>query len=487
MKIDETITKRVADVLLENGFEAYLVGGSVRDLLTGKEPGDFDIATKALPEDIQKLFPKTVATGAKFGTVIVVMEDRSGERFNVEVTTYRSESDYVGSRWPSSVKFTKSIKEDLERRDFTVNALAIDLARIDEPGAVPEEMVLDLFNGMQDLSDGIIRAVGEPDERFQEDALRMLRACRLASQMEFSIEPATMKSISENLDLLKNISLERVRDEILKMLYKSSKPSVGLDLLRQTGIMKLFLPELFACIGVVQPEYHIDDVYTHTLKVVDMAQDDVKLAALFHDIGKPVTISQDDKGTHFYQHDIEGAKIAEKAMRRLKFSNKEIERTSLLVKHHMFYYPSADWRKNADEQKIDKMHLERLREEGNTKKIVGGWTDAAVRRFIARVGGIDNLNDLIELRIADATANPKSNFTDYEIKALQERIAKVMAEDSAFKITDLAINGNDLINAGVQKGPKIGEILSDLLEDVMENPENNTKEKLLQIVKEKYS
>lgn len=479
---------RTGDMLVNNGFEAYLVGGSVRDLLFGKEPDDFDIATNATPDQIQKVFPKTIATGAKFGTIVVVMEDRSGERFNVEVTTYRSESDYVSSRWPSKVEFSKNISEDIERRDFTINSMAINLGTLSEPGANSDEIVLDLFNGKQDLDKRLIRAVGDPVERFSEDALRIMRACRFASQLGFTLDPATEKAIIESRDLLKNISIERIRDEVIKLLYKSPKPSIGFHLMDKTGILDIIIPELSACKGVIQPQFHIDDVFEHTMKVVDCAQDEVKLAALFHDIGKPLTISRDKAGAHFYQHDIVGAKEAEKVMRRMKFPNKDIELIVLLIKHHMFYYPSADWRKYrskageiSEDGKLHHENLEALREEGQTQKIIGGWTDAAIRRFINRVGGMDNLNLLIQLRIADATANPKSNFTDYEIKALQERISRVSAQDAAFKTKDLAINGNDLLQIGIPKGPEMGRILNELLEKVIDYPELNTREKLLEI------
>ena len=478
--------KRAADVLLENGFEAYLVGGSVRDIMLGKEPSDFDIATDADPDQMQKIFPKTVATGAKFGTITVIVEDRQGERIDVEVTTYRSESDYIGSRWPSKVEFTKRIDEDLKRRDFTINALAINFARLHETSAIVEDIVLDLFEGMKDIEQRIIRAVGDPKERFSEDALRTLRACRLASQLDFEIEENTFGAIGQVIDAVDNLSVERIRDELLKILYKSPRPSKGFDLLRLSGLLELFIPELLAGIGVEQPEYHVDDVYTHTLKVVDLAQDEVKVAALLHDIAKPSTKSVDDKGVHFYHHDVEGANVAEKIMRRLKFPKKEIEKVSLLIKHHMFYYPSADWRKGQEQDMLQKKDLEELRREGDAEKIVGGWTDAAVRRFLSRVGGVDNVNDLIKLRIADATANPKSTFTNYEIKALQERISRIIEQEAALKLTDLDIDGNDLIELGVEKGPQMGEILNFLLEYVLDNPEVNSKEKLSSIVKEEF-
>ncbi|MBD3280866.1 HD domain-containing protein [Candidatus Dojkabacteria bacterium] len=474
--------KRVADVLASKDYEAYLVGGSVRDLVLGKDPSDFDIATNCSPGVLRDIFSKTIDVGARFGTVVVVMEDRDGERYNVEVTTYRSESEYVGSRWPSKVQYADKLEDDLKRRDFTINALALDLINIEGRGANLAEVLVDLFGGIEDLENKIVRAVGDPKERFTEDALRMIRACRFASQLGFKIDQKTLESVKSLSYLLKNISIERVRDEFLKILYNSPKPSVGIELLRKTGLLEVFLPELIACIGVVQPEYHVDDVYVHTLKVVDLAQDEVKLAALFHDIAKPQTQSQDEKGTHFYQHDAEGAKVAEKVMQRMSFSKKEIQKVAQLVRHHMFYYPSADWRKQ-NNASVNKSNLEQLRQEKREKyRSVGGWSDAAIRRFISRIGGEENLDDLIMLRIADASANPKSTFTDYEIDALQERISKIIAEDSALKVTDLAVDGNDLKELGL-KGRQIGETLESLLEKVIDDPTLNEKNKLLSIVK----
>lgn len=489
-KIKEQIplyVKRVADVLISNGFEAFLVGGSVRDMLIGKSPVDYDIATDCMPNKIKKLFPKTVATGAKFGTIVVVMEDQYAEPYNVEVTTYRSESEYVGSRWPSKVEFGTSIKEDLKRRDFTINALAIDLEKLELIDVNDEELVVDYFGGIRDLDKKIIRAVGDPMERFEEDALRLFRACRFASQLGFAIETKTFHAIKQLSYTIDNISVERLREEFEKLLFGSARPSVGIELLRKSGLLGVFLPELEECVGVTQPEYHVDDVYTHTLKTIDRAQDEVKLAALFHDIGKPKTISVDESGTHFYQHDVVGAKIARNVMKRMRFPNVETERVVNLVRHHMFYYPSADWRKGR-EDKFEPETIERLEEEAKSgEKNVGGWSDAAIRRFIKRIGGVENVDDLIKLRIADATANPKSTFTNHEIEALQTRISKVLAEDSALRIKDLDISGHDLIEMGIPKGPQIREALEYLLEEVLEDPKLNQKELLLKLVSEKFS
>lgn len=475
--------KRVGDILISNGYEAYLVGGSVRDLLLVNTPKDFDIATNAYPEEIQELFQRTIATGAKFGTIVVIMDDDHGERYNVEVTTYRSESDYYGGRWPAKVEFAKRIEDDLKRRDFTINALAVNLDLLNKTDAILDEVLVDLFNGVEDLESKLIRAVGDAKERFQEDGLRPVRACRLASQLGFKIESDTFASISSMLSVVQNISIERFRDEFSKLIYGSAKPSYGINLLKDSGILKLFIPELIECIGVTQPEFHTDDVYTHLLKTLDLAQDEIKLAALFHDIGKPRTLSKDEAGSHFFQHDIVSAEMTEEILRRLRYSNKDIEHTVTLVRYHMFYYPSADWRKaqvdNIHQYVFTEKDLEKL-ENDEQNRTIGGWSDAAIRRFISKVGGVDNINDLIKLRIADATANPKSTFTPVEIEALQRRISKIFEEDAALKIQDLNITGHDLMEIGVEKGPKIGEILTKLLDDVIEDPSLNTKGTLLQ-------
>ncbi len=484
LRIVPLYVRKVADILINNGYEAYLVGGAVRDIVLEREPKDFDIATNAKPEQMTKIFKKTIDTASKFGTIIVVVEDKNGEPFNVEVTTYRIESDYFSGRWPSSVKFTASIKEDLSRRDFTMNALALDMNRLRNKENTFKDLIVDYFGGLDDLNSGIIRAIGNPIERFKEDGLRPIRACRFASELGFKIERNTFKSISEILDIVSQISIERFRDEFLKILYNSPKPSVGIDLLYKSGILKIFIPELMECVGITQPEFHKYDVYRHLLNTVDIAQDNIKLAALFHDIGKARTMRNINGKQVFYQHDIVGAKITENILKRLRLPNSVIKKTVLLVRHHMFYYPSADWRKvKTSGEKLTRSHLKKLSKE---KKNIGGWSDSAIRRFIAKVGGIDNINDLIALRIADANSNPKSKFSDVEIEALQTRIAEVIKKDSAFKVSDLNISGDDLKELGIKPGPRMGKILNSLLDEVLDKPELNTKGKLMKLVKNKY-
>lgn len=452
-KIPNSVVK-IAKQLMDNGYSCYLVGGPVRDLLLGKTPKDFDLATDALPETVAEIFPKSISTSAKFGTVIVLSEDDSGEHFPVEVTTFRSEADYVDGRWPTKVEFTSDLYRDLGRRDFTINALAINLNTLDD--GVDDNEIVDVFGGIDDINAKIIRAVGTPEERFSEDGLRAFRACRLASVLGFQIEEETFDAIRKTLVVSAQVSAERVRDEISKLLYGSSKPSVGFELLRTSGLLELAIPELLEGVGIKQPEeYHIHDVYRHTLAVVDAADDSVKLAALFHDIGKPRC---EDDG-HFYDHDRVSSEMTEEIMKRLKFSNAEIEKTVKLVRNHMFIY--FDWRKESN----------------------SNWTDAAVRRLLQRVG-TENIDDLFKLRIADAISNPRSKFDASEINSLENHVSKIREEDVALKVTDLKISGSDLMNIGVTPGPKVGKILNELLEVVIENPSLNKQEELISLAKD---
>lgn len=475
----------VAETLQKGGFEAYLVGGSVRDVLLGREPQDYDVATNAYPEQITAIFPKSIPTGAQFGTITVIGEDDQGEKYDVQVTTYRAEYDYAGGRWPTKVEFTKTIQEDLSRRDFTINAMALNLQEFDEQILDVKQLLIDPFGGLVHLDAKLIKAVGNPLERFSEDGLRPMRACRLASQLEFTIDPVTMAAMQQTNHITKMVSAERLRDEFMKMLLKSPKPSYGLNLMKEAGILELVIPELLEGIGVVQPEFHTDDVYTHSLKTVDAAEDSIKLAALLHDIGKPRTRIEDENGIHFYGHDQIGAEMAREIMTRLKFSNAEIDRTVRLIRWHMFYYPSADWRngqKDFDFKNATKEEMSKYIEDTKSHRSAAGWSDAAIRRLIINVGGEEAIDDLLKLRIADATGNPMSEFNPEELKVLSERIADVRARDMALKITDLDITGHDLMEAlNIPAGPKLGQILNYLLNEVIEDPLKNEKSQLLEL------
>jgi len=470
MKVNITVpeyVQKVARILIKEGYDCYLVGGALRDLMLKKAPHDYDLATNALPDEMLNIFPKSVSTGAKFGTVMALVQDRHGETHEVEVTTFRSESEYIDGRWPSNVEFVNDIDKDLGRRDFTFNAMALDLSQMELDGQEVEKeaRIYDPFDGIGDLEKKLVRAVGTPIERFKEDGLRAFKACRVASQLGFTIEKETFEAIKESIPVAKQVSMERIRDEFMKMLLNSPKPSVGIDLMRESGLLQIFMPELLEGLGVEQKLFHAHDVYWHSLKTCDAAHDSVKLAALLHDIAKPRT----DMGNgHFYGHDKMGADIAEKIMKRMKFSQSEINRVKVLIENHMFYYPHIQEDMTDEEKENIEMHQ---------------WSDSAVRRFIQRVGE-ENIDDLFKLRMADAQSNPSTAFKPDEITILQRRISEVRKQDMALKVTDLAVTGEDLMSLGIEKGPMLGKILKELLEMVLDDPLLNSKEKLLEKAKE---
>ncbi|MCB9803579.1 HD domain-containing protein [Candidatus Nomurabacteria bacterium] len=454
--------QKVTRMLHKEGFQVHLVGGALRDVVLGIKPDDWDLATNAKPDKMLNIFPKSVSTGAKFGMISALIPDKFGEIEEVQVTTFRSEEKYVDGRWPTEVKFIEDIDRDLGRRDFTFNAMAVDLTQgsLDGSDKIQQWDLYDPFGGLRDLDHKLVRAVGTPLERFKEDGLRAYKACRMAAQLGFEIETETLQAIKKAIPVAKLVSMERIRDEFMKMLLNSSKPSVGIDLMRKTGLLEIFLPELLEGYGVEQKVYHADDVYWHSLRTVDVAPDNIKLAALLHDIAKPRCDMGDG---HFYGHDKEGSKMTGEIMQRMKFSKADIKRTQLLVMNHMFYYPHA-------EEGMSEAEIEYIKEHE--------WSDAAVRRFIARVGE-ENIEDLFALRIADATSNPKSAFNPEEIQLLQHRISEVRQYDMALKVKDLAIDGNDLLKMGVKAGPNVGRVLDYLLERVLDDPLINTKEQLL--------
>jgi poly(A) polymerase/tRNA nucleotidyltransferase (CCA-adding enzyme) len=462
MVIPEYVQK-VGRILTKEGYEAYIVGGALRDVVLGKNPHDYDLTTNALPDEMLNMFPKAVSTGAKFGTVVALIQDKHGETHEVEVTTFRSESGYVDGRWPSNVNFVEDIDKDLGRRDFTFNAMALDLSQLDLDGREDpfQVEIYDPYGGVKDIEKKVVRAVGTPLERFKEDGLRAFKACRMAAQLGFDIEEETFEAIKESVPVAAQVSMERIRDEFMKMLINSPQPSIGIELMRKTGLLSLFMPELLEGVGVEQKLFHAHDVYKHALKTCDVAHDSVKLAALLHDIAKPRT----DMGNgHFYGHDKMGADLAEEIMKRMKFSQSEINRVKILIENHMFHYPHV----KEDMTDEEKENIEKLQ-----------WTDAAVRRFIQRVGE-ENIDDLFKLRLADAQSNPATAFKPEEITILQRRISEVRKQDMALKVTDLKVTGEDLMNIGIEKGPKMGIILNELLDMVVEDPTLNRKDILLE-------
>lgn len=456
----------VQEVLLtlrKAGFEAYAVGGCVRDVLLKRTPKDWDVATSARPEEVQKLFPKSFYAN-QFGTVTVFTSPapsphlrRGGNNTSpyegevgpparppgeVEVTTYRIDAEYSDRRHPDRVTFTPKLAEDLARRDFTINAIALD-----------EATIIDPFNGQADLKKRLIRAVGKPEERFSEDALRLLRAVRFAAQLNFTIEPATLAAIKKQHTLIQAVSGERVRDEIKKIVL-SDQPERGFKLLVETELLTEILPEIAEGIGIEQNKHHVYTVFEHNVKSLQFAADydyafHIRMSALLHDVGKPRTRRLDHKtGDYtFYAHDIVGARMADKLLKRLHFSNDEIQQITHLVRHHMFYYD------------------------------IGKVTEAGLRRLLRRVGK-ENFDDLIKLRIAERKGSGVPKARPYRLRHLQFLAEKVSQQP--LTVGQLAINGHTLIDElKLPPSPILGGILNALLAEVLEDPKKNTKDYLL--------
>ncbi len=435
MKIP-TEVKAIITKLQKANFEAYVVGGCVRDLLRGVEPKDWDITTNAKPKEIQKIFPKSFYAN-KFGTVTVQ---------EVEITTYRIDEKYSDKRHPDKIRFAKTLKEDLARRDFTVNAMALG----------PDEKIIDLFKGQKDLKKKIIRTVGNPEERFNEDALRILRAVRFATTLGFTIELKTLKAIQKNAGWVQAISKERIRDELIKIM-ESKQPSKGLELLRAGNLLRYILPELEKGVKVGQNKDHIYDIYEHSIRSLQAAADqgfnlETRLAALFHDIGKPETKEGEGPDSTFYNHDYVGAKFTVRILRRLKSPKKFIEKVAILVRNHMFV---------SDPERI---------------------TDAGVRRLIRRVGK-ENMADLINTRIADRLGMGVPKARPYRLRTIEYMIEKVSQDPISVRM--LKIGGDKIMKLlKIEPGPKIGATLDVLLSEVIEDPKKNTKNYLEKRVKE---
>ena len=446
------ILKKMNEIFVQHGYKAYLVGGAVRDMLMGKEPHDWDVTTDATPEQVMSIFRKVIPTGIAHGTVTVHFMKNE-----IEVTTFRTESDYSDGRHPDKVEYTGNIEEDLSRRDFTINAIASYLG---------DGTITDPFHGRDDIKRKVIRTVGNPLERFSEDGLRPVRAVRFSAQLDFEIERETLKAISEPEILKKTsgISLERFRDELLKLM-KAEKPSAGLKLMEESGILDIFIPEFKKCRGCIQGDfrgYHQFDVLDHLFYACDGApasKQNVRLAALFHDIGKPdvkrvIPTPQGDQFT-FYNHEAKSQQITKEILFRLKFSNAEIANICHLVVNHMFNYTQD-------------------------------WTDAAVRRFLAKIQA-ENLEDLYDLRLADiygmnnAPVRGQDSRTIALLNELKDRISKETEKNSVLSLKQLAVNGKDLMKNGISAGKDLGFVLNQLLETVLEDPSQNEKEQLIKI------
>ncbi|MDQ3098730.1 MAG: HDIG domain-containing protein [bacterium] len=449
--------------LTKAGFEGFIVGGPVRDVLLNKNPNDWDVTTNATPEQIQELFPENFYDNS-FGTVGVVLRIKE-EPTIVHVTTYRSEGEYSDFRRPDSVIWGTTIEEDLLRRDFTINAIAMrveedifakisDSLNEDSSRLIPGDFVLiDPYGGLVDLQKHLIRAVGTASDRFHEDALRMLRAVRFSCQLEFEIERDTAEAIKGKSENLQHISGERIRDEFFKIL-KSDRAFEGVTFLDHLGLLQFILPEVVAGRGLDQRGHHIFDVFDHSLNALKHCPSQdviVRLAALLHDIGKVVTHEVRDGINTFYNHDIVGAKMIRDIAYRLHLSKRDREKLYVLVRFHMF--------------SVDTIQ-----------------TDAAIRRFIHKVG-VDNISDMVDLRIGDRLGSGTKDPEGWRLKDFKKRIETLLMP--TFTVKDLAIDGRDVMRIlNISPGPKIGEVLNQLFEEVLDDPGKNTKEYLEKRVKE---
>ncbi len=431
--------KYIIDTLKSSNYKGYAVGGCIRDSLLDKEPNDWDITTNASPGEVKSLFKKTYDTGIAHGTVTVNVNSN-----HYEVTTFRIDGKYEDNRRPSSVKFAQTVLEDLSRRDFTVNSMAYN----------PYDGLVDPFNGRQDLANRIIRTVGNPDERFGEDALRMLRAIRFSAQLGFEVEHDTLVSIERNRNLILKISSERIRDELTKTII-SSRPESILKL-RDTHVLKLLLPELDACFDIAQNHpYHIYNVGDNILKSVSSIENNriLRWAMLLHDIGKAVSKSTDEKGIdHFYGHPKKSVIMADEILCRLRFDNKSRETILRLIENH----------------DVDLIP---------DKK--------SIRKVLNKVGD-DIFPMLVKVQEADTKAqNPDMlNERIEKLVRVKELYMEIKASNNCIQVKDLAIDGKDLMDLGIRQGKEIGSTLSKLLDIVLENPELNTRDVLLETAKE---
>ena len=436
-KIPEVI-RETAKTLENKGFEAFLIGGCVRDLLIDREPKDWDLTTNATPEQIQAIFPETFYEN-NFGTVGVKTRSEIETLKVVEITPYRLEGKYSDKRHPDTVQFSQNIEDDIKRRDFTINALAYNVSK---------GQIIDLYKGQYDLENKIIRTVGDAGDRFEEDSLRMLRAIRFSAELGFMINTETQSAIFEMKRFMNNVSRERIRDEFTKIIM-SKNPMIGLMMTQKLGILEFIAPVLENMVGVDQnKQAHLYDVWEHSLRAMQHAADKelslvLRLSALFHDIAKPHTKRTEGDKTTFYGHDVVGARVARETLANLNFSKEIIEKVTNLVRWHMFF---------SDTQEI---------------------TPSAVRRLIRNVGK-DNIWDLMELRKCDRIGSGRPKEEPYRLRKFEAMLDEVMSDP--IDVTMLKIDGNILINdLKMAAGPKIGYILHALLEEVLDNPENNTE------------
>lgn len=439
MKVPSEVNE-VAKKLAEHKHESYLVGGCLRDLLIGRTPHDWDLATSATPTELQKIFPDSVYEN-QFGTVGVKTDSKDPDLKIIEVTTFRKEGKYTDKRHPDEVVFAKNIEDDLARRDFTVNAMAWN----------PKRGIVDPFGGEKDLKKKIIRAVGKPAERFNEDALRLMRAVRFSAQLDFEIEKETLAAIKKSAGLIEFIAKERIRDELSKLLI-ADKAAEGIVAMQETGLLKFVLPEIEEGVGVGQNKHHIYSVFEHNWRSLEYAAKkkfplDLRIASLLHDVGKPRTKKGNGLDSTFYGHQVVGEKIALRLLDRLKYPKAMIEKIALLIREHMFVY---------DPESV---------------------TLRGVRRLISRVGQ-DNMDDLIKIREADRIGSGVPKAQPYRLRYLQAMIEKVKKDPIGPKM--IAANGTDIMKAlKIEPGPIVGYIIAILLEEILDEPKLNNKEKLL--------
>lgn len=436
----------IFNIFENEGKKIFIVGGCLRDLVLGNQPNDWDLTTDALPDEIINIAEKNKVSwyeiGKVHGTIIFVIEKKS-----YEITTFREESEYIESRKPKKVKFISNIELDLGRRDFTINAIAYN----------HKNGIIDVFDGKKDIENKIIKTVGKPDDRFTEDALRMLRAVRFATKLNFDIEYNTKISLEKNAIRIQNISKERIRAEFDKILL-SNKPSDGIRLLVDTGLIDYIIPELRNTIGFNQKTpYHDKDVYEHTLAVLDntLAILELRMAALLHDIAKPnCFICGDDGIGHFYGHDELGSQMTRGILTRLKYSEIEINKICILIRYHMIHFNE-------------------------------NYTNAAIKRLVEKLKPV-RLEELLDLNSADirATAYPDRVFN---IDNILNNYYDMLKNNEAFCLRDVNLKGQDLINMGFKQGPQIGKILNEILNLVLEKPELNEYDKLKEIVENKYN
>ena len=430
----------ILNALQNNGYKAYIVGGCVRDSLLNITPKDWDITTSAKPEDVISIFDKTIPTGLQHGTVTVMIE-----REGFEVTTFRVDGEYKDNRKPKSVQFISDLMGDLERRDYTVNGIAYN----------HQEGLIDYFNGKEDLENGILKCIGTPTERFREDSLRILRGVRFAGKYEMCIDVDTYNSMAKNSHLLNNISKERIRDELCKILTVGFVED-SMEVMYLTGILKHILPDIHNMRGFNQNNpHHYLDLYQHTISVLSHTEPNLilRLSALLHDVGKIATYIIDDNGiSHYPSHEKVGAQMAEIILRDLKFDNSTIESVTKVISDHM-----------SKSQKV---------------------SDKAVKRFINRIG-IENIDNCLKLMRADIIGHTPPHNMETMVN-LENKIKEILENKEPLNVSELNITGKDLIKLGLKPSPLFSIILDDCLDLVMDSPKSNNVECLIEYITKKY-